>query len=117
MVAALTLSHLSTKTIFLGATPHFNWTFIANIINRPDNIAQNVSRPTIPKLSDSAPLKQLSPGVYAGERNNIRIFEYKENEIDYIKVTIITVSGKKYTINYPKQYQPSQSEIDYLKNQ
>ncbi|PJB89122.1 hypothetical protein CO083_01205 [Candidatus Roizmanbacteria bacterium CG_4_9_14_0_8_um_filter_34_12] len=117
MITALVLSYLSTKTIFLGATPKINPAFIVGLINIPGNIAQNVSRPTIPKLSDSAPLKQLSPGVYAGERNDIQVFEYRESEIDYVKVTITTVSGKTYTINYPKQYQPSIKELNYLKNQ
>ena len=73
MITALVLSYLSTKTIFLGATPKINPAFIVGLINIPGNIAQNVSRPTIPKLSDSAPLKQLSPGVYAGERNDIQV--------------------------------------------
>lgn len=117
MLFAFGLSSYSIKTVFLGATPQINQKYIAKIMQIPGNLAKESTRKQIAKISGSMPLPQIAPGVYAGEHNNIASFRYKLDEIEWVKVTVISNSGKTLTINYPKGSEPDSSEIEYLKSQ
>lgn len=62
----------------------------------------------------SAPLQRVSQGVYAGERNNIQVYEIKSNEIEYLVYTF-TINGKETKIKVPKdQEPPSQKQMETL---
>ncbi len=61
-----------------------------------------------------APLKKVSQGVYAGETDNIQVYEIRSNEIDYLEYTF-NVNGKEIKIKVPKDQQPpSQETVDAL---
>lgn len=61
-----------------------------------------------------APLSKMSQGVYAGERDGIRVYEIKTDEIDYLEYTF-TVNGKEIKIKVPKdQTPPSQQTMEAL---
>lgn len=62
----------------------------------------------------SAPLQRVSQGVYAGEKNNIKVYEVRTGEIDYLEYTFI-VNGKEIKIKVPKnQTKPTQAEMEAL---
>lgn len=55
------------------------------------------------------PLKKVSQGVYAGEKNNIQVYEVRMNEIDYLEYKF-NVNGKEVKIKVPKDQQPPSQE-------
>lgn len=57
-----------------------------------------------------APLKKVSSGVYAGEKNNVQVYEVRSNEIDYLEYTF-TVNGKEIKIKVPKDQQPPSQDV------
>ena len=62
----------------------------------------------------NAPLKKVSQGVYAGEMNNIKVYEIRTGELEYLEYTF-NVNGKEVKIKVPKgQEPPSQEVMDSL---
>ncbi len=60
----------------------------------------------------TVPLKKVSQGVYAGEKNNIKVYKIKMNEIDYLEYTF-NIKGKEIKVKVPKGEQPpTQEEIE-----
>lgn len=58
----------------------------------------------------SAPLTEVSQGVYAGEKNNIKVYEIRTGEIEYLEYTF-NVNGKEIKIKVPKDQQPPSQEV------
>lgn len=59
-------------------------------------------------------LSKVSSGVYAGEKNNIKVYEVRTNEIEYLEYTF-NVKGKEIKIKVPKdQTKPTQAEMDAI---
>jgi hypothetical protein len=58
----------------------------------------------------SAPLTKVSQGVYAGEKNDIKIYEIRTGEIEYIPYTY-NINGTEKKINVPKGQEPPSQEV------
>lgn len=58
----------------------------------------------------SAPVKKVSQGVYAGERNDIKVYEVRSDEIEYLEYTF-NVKGKEVKVKVPKDQQPPSQEF------
>jgi hypothetical protein len=62
----------------------------------------------------SAPLNKISQGVYAGEKNDYKVFEVKTGELEYLEYTF-NVNGKEVKIKVPKgQDPPSQNVVNEI---
>ncbi|MFA6016816.1 MAG: hypothetical protein WC744_01885 [Patescibacteria group bacterium] len=85
--------------------------------NQPSALTNQESALTLTKKIDNAlqtPLSKISQGVYAGERDGIRVYEIRTGEIDYLEYTF-TVNGKEIKIKVPKdQSPPSQQTMEAL---
>lgn len=58
----------------------------------------------------SVPLHKISQGVYAGEKNNIKVYEIRIDEIEYLEYTF-NVKGKEIKIKVPKGQAPPSQEV------
>ena len=58
----------------------------------------------------NVPLTKVSQGVYAGEKNNIKVYEIRTNEIEYLQYTF-NVNGKEIKIKVPKGQEPPSQEV------
>lgn len=58
----------------------------------------------------SAPLNKVSQGVYAGEKNDIKVFEVRIGELEYLEYTFI-IDGKEKKIKVPKGQEPPSQEV------
>lgn len=62
----------------------------------------------------SLPLTKISQGIYAGEKDNVQITEFRTGEIEFIEY-LFNVNGKVIKIKIPKDQQvPTQKEIDQV---
>ena len=62
----------------------------------------------------SIPLTKISQGIYAGERNDMKVYQIKMNEIEYLEYTF-NVNGKEIKIKVPKGEElPSQEVMEAL---
>lgn len=129
--AAFIVCDFSVKNLFLANSPKFNpyavqnmtakanslWSKTANLIAFKSNNSSTGLIKVLPKATLnalSAPLFQVSQGVYAGERNGIKVYEIRSNEITYVVYTF-TVNRKPVTIKVPKgQNPPSQAVLEKL---
>jgi len=121
--AAFLISDFSIKNVFLAKSPKINLSFVQNMmvryITQPANqtsvSVQNInSLPQDVVEALNAPLKKVSQGVYAGEMNNIKVYEIRTGELEYLEYTF-NVNGKEVKIKVPKgQEPPSQEVMDSL---
>ena len=58
----------------------------------------------------NSPLQQVSKGVYAGEKNDIKVYEIRTGEIEYLEYTF-NVNGKEIKIKVPKDQEPPSQEV------
>lgn len=58
----------------------------------------------------TTPLTQLSQGVYAGEENDIKVFEVRIGEMEYLEYTF-NIKGKEVKIKVPKGQQPPPESV------
>lgn len=134
LILAFVIADLSSKNVFIAGTPRINPFLIARINNlfspgstaTPSNIASNQpvgSQTGVIKQTDlpqqvvqalNTPLKPVSKGVYAGEKNNIKVYEFRQDEIDWVEYTFM-VNGKEIKIKAPKgQKSPTQEDIELI---
>lgn len=138
--AAFIISDFSIKNVFLANSPSINPYAGQNMMAKVSSLWSNTKLNLIAlsgglfnfsgtagnssglikdlpqKTLDAmnAPLKKVSQGVYAGERNNIQVYEIRSNEINYLVYTF-TINGKEVKIKVPKDQQPpSQAQMEAL---
>lgn len=58
----------------------------------------------------SAPVKKVSQGVYAGEKNDTKVYEVRSDEIEYLEQAF-SVNGKEIKIKVPKGQEPPSQEF------
>ncbi len=115
---------LKTKNFIASINffPRINFQNTSNITNNQItnnqlNNQQNNFQPNNFAFSESqindilkAPLKKVSQGVYAGEKNGYKIYEIRTGEIEYIEYTF-NVNGKEVKIKVPKGEEPPSQEV------
>lgn len=95
--------------------PKFNF---QNAPNTADD-KLNTSQPNSFSLSEAqinnileAPLKKVSKGVYAGEKDGYQVYKIDTDELGYITYTFI-VNGKEIKVKVPSgQQPPSQQDVE-----
>jgi hypothetical protein len=128
---AFVISDFSVKNVFLANSPKINpyagqnmiakinstWSKATSLVafknpNKSSGLIEDLPKTTLDAMK--APLNKISQGVYAGERNNIQVYEIKSNEIEYLVYTF-TINGKETKIKVPKDQQPpSQEQMEAL---
>lgn len=78
-------------------------------VNKTPTISKGVSK-EVHQILKSVPLKKISQGVYAGERNNIKVYEIRMDEIEYFEYTF-NVNEKEIKINVPKEQEPPSQDL------
>ncbi len=140
IILSFLISSFFIKNIFIANTPKINPFFASNISkkitlgylslknkfgNRSiNNIASNDK--ITPGTSNnfqatfdigkslSIPLNKISTGIYAGERDDIKVFKVKTDEVDWLEYTFV-VDGKEIKINVPKgELAPSQETVEEI---
>ena len=139
LIAVFVISDFSIKNVFIAQSPKLNPFFAQNMIAKINNLwsktisfiafknvptqspapssvvafnSNNVPKNVVEALS--APLTKVSQGVYAGEKNGIKVFKIKLGELEYLEYTF-TVNGKEVKIKVPKgQKPPSQKIVNAL---
>ncbi len=108
------LNNQSNKPSTINNSNNFNF---QNQAKTPTVIPVVVQRNNLPQdVLDAlqAPLTKVSQGVYAGEKNDIKVIEIRTDEIDYLEYTF-TVNGKEIKIKVPKGIEPpSQGVVESL---
>ena len=116
---AYLISYFSIKNIFLAESPKINPFFPQNMmvgnVAQPTNqtpvTTQNInSLPQDVVEALNTPLKKVSQGVYAGQKNNIKVYEIRTGELEYFEYTF-NVNGKEIKINVPKGQPPPSQEV------
>lgn len=128
---AFVISDFSIKNVFWANSPKLNpyagqnmmakinstWSKATSLIafkNLKNSSGLIKDLPKATQDAMNAPLNKVSQGVYAGERNNIQVYEIKSNEIEYLVYTF-TINGKETKIKVPKDQQPpSQEQMEAL---
>jgi len=108
----------SIKNTFFKTTNFFASIFMPAKKTQPINfVNQNVAKfQPIEKLDKEilealeAPLKKVSKGTYAGEKNGIKIIEIRTDELGYIEKTFI-INGKEVKILFPPDITPPPQEV------
>ena len=103
-----TTNFFAFRSIFPSSNDQINQ---ANFNQKPTN--QTFTLKEAPKDIIEAlntPLTKVSQGVYAGEKNNIRVYEIRTNEIEYLEYTF-NINGKEVKIKVPKDQQPPSQEV------
>ena len=132
LVIAFTAIYGLSKSVFLANSPRINPQFLTqsslflkNLTAKKSGIIYNSSKSkpfvqakdqlsTSVKEALDASLKETSKGVYAGEKNNIKIYKFKQSEIEWIEYTF-TVNGKQVKIKVPKdQEKPTQEDAEQI---
>lgn len=126
MALAFFIADLSSKTVFLAKTPKINPNFIARLNNifPKKNKEETIALPVMVKRREelpsaiteslNMPLKPVSKGVYAGEKNNINVYEFRQDEIDWVEYTFV-INGKEMKIKVPKgQTPPKKEELEQI---
>ena len=139
LIAVFIISDFSIKNVFIAQSPKLNPFFAQNMIAKVNNLwsktinfiafknvptqsptpssvvafnPNNVPKDVVDALS--APLTKVSQGVYAGEKNGIKVYEIRIGELEYLEYTF-TVNGKEIKIKIPKgQKPPSQKIVNAL---
>lgn len=79
--------------------------------NQPGSFT--LSKAKIEELMET-PLKQVSKGVYAGEKNDTKIIRVMVDEVEYNEYKF-NIKGKEVTIRVPRgQKPPTQKEVELL---
>jgi len=136
---AFLLSIFFIKNIFLANSPRFNPFFAQNLQakvssffskttsffafknRQPSAVSTKASDQNPTSFTFNSPpsdvkdalntsLSKISQGVYAGEKNNIKVYEVRTNEIEYLEYTF-NVNGKEIKIKVPKDQQPPSQEV------
>lgn len=93
--------------------------------NNPTNNNQNLNnigyQPNSFSLSKAqinsmieTPLKKISKGIYAGEKDGYKVYKINTDELGYITYTF-TIDGKEVKLKVPSDQQaPSQEEVEEL---
>lgn len=111
---AYIVSNFFIKNIFLADSPKLNPFFVQNMFAKKTITPNNNTYSQNIEEALNAPLKKVSQGVYAGEKNNIKVFEIRTGELEYLEYTF-NVNGKMVKIKVPKgQEAPSQEVMDVL---
>ena len=79
-------------------------------------VAQTGLSPLSQEIEDAlaTPLKEISQGIYAGEKDSYQVYEVKVDEIDSTVYTF-NVNGKQIKIRVPKDKQPpTQEEVELI---
>lgn len=139
MLASYFISNFFINNVFLANSPKVNpyvlkttiarlkttWSktssfFASNIKNKLNNRssyfyeAKN-NLPQEVKNALNTTLKQTSKGVYAGEESGVKVFEFIENEIEYIEYDFTLNDGRHIKMKMPKGMSPlTQSQVEAL---
>lgn len=133
MFAAYMVVNFSMNNVFLANTPKINPFAMKNIQNKASNFFVGTSEfiASINPLKRSstyggtevanssanskeeiagalaAPLTQMSQGVYAGEKNDIKVFEVRTDEIgNEFREYTFNINGKEVKIKVPNSQEP-----------
>lgn len=80
--------------------------------NGPTNNGGSISDDI--KEALTASLSKVTQGVYAGEKNDVKVYEVRTNEIEYLEY-VFNINGKEIKIKVPKdQTKPTQAEMEAL---
>lgn len=114
----ITKQNLAKNNIYTKPSNNFSITSIPTSAqinnNTTTNSVTNSATSNAIKEALTATLSKVSQGVYAGEKNNIQVYEIRTNEIEYLEYTF-TVKGKEIKIKVPKdQTKPTQAEMETL---
>jgi hypothetical protein len=135
---AYLISNFSIKNVFLGNSPRINPYAGQNMIAKATNLwskttsliafknpftnssstgFQNggLNQASTSISSDVAealntPLSKVSQGVYAGEKNDVKVFEVRIGEIEYLEYTF-NIKGKEIKIKVPKGQDPPSQQV------
>ena len=111
---AYIISNFFIKNIFLANSPKLNPFFVQNMFAKKTITPNNNTYSQNIEEALNVPLKKVSQGVYAGEKNNIKVFEIRTGELEYLEYTF-KVNGKEVKIKVPKgQEAPSPEVMDVL---
>ncbi len=137
IVIAYIVSVIAIKNIFLASSPKINPHFAQNLItninfywSKTSNffafkkqvipttqpVAQKSDIIKINSLSVeikealNTPLSKVSKGIYAGEKNDYKVFEFKTGEIEYLEY-IFNIKGKEIKIKVPKGLEPPSQQV------
>lgn len=109
---AYLVSYFSIKNIFLAESPIINPLFVQNMM--VGNISQSINQASVTtqniKDALNAPLKKVRQGVYAGEKNKIKVYEIRMDELEYLEYTF-NVNGKEIRIKVPKGQEPPSQDV------
>lgn len=111
MIAKVNNSWSKTGNLIASLNPFSNLNFQPSSSTSDSQAiasVNNVPREIVDALT--APLTKVGQGVYAGERNNIHVYEIRSDEIDYLEYTFI-IKGKEIKIKVPKDQQPPTQEV------
>jgi len=106
LILALIIASIASKTVFIANTPKINKELIARLVNtRPKNVSTTFSSST--KGSSN----KIAPGVYAKEEGNVTVFEFKEDEIEWVEYVFTLKDGRTIKVEVPKGQEPPPKEI------
>jgi len=129
IITAFLTVNFVTKGIFIAGTPKPNPFFTKNFIAKINNLFLNLKSNEIPShlvnkkgVINKDPLPQdivdiinnsmskVTTGVYAGEKENIGIYQYKPDEIIWEEYSYV-VNGNEKKIKVPKGQEPPSQEV------
>ena len=93
------LKQQPTQSI-VAQKPSFDPFQIVNTNDLPQNVIEAIN----------TPLQKISTGVYAGEKNDIKVIEIRTGEIEYLEYTF-NIKGKEIKIKVPKDQEPPSQEV------
>jgi len=120
------LAEFFLKNVFLGDTPRLNPSFIAKIKNIPQYIAGISSqfngspKNNTPPLNinvQNIPVQQISKGVYAGERGQVKYYQFSESQMQWDQITLTKKNGEKITLRYQKNNPPTQEILNIIQSE
>lgn len=100
----------NTKEKILGKL-NFNLNFFSSNNYSYNNTSNDQIRRQQIMDSLKSSLKPITKGVKANSKDGYHYFEFKLDEIDWVKITYTLNNGKTITVQYPKGTNPPPKEI------